>query len=234
MNRFRRPQGLTIWPLLLALVSAAGCARPTGSQRDDGAAPADQHQVPFHDVAGTPARQIDSSTAQDNTNNPESDLPFHDPQNLPAGTLLTIRLKSPISAENRDAKGTFEAVVDEAVVVEGNKLVPRGASVSGRVELARASNVGRNRGYGHSPGKRPSADFSSNRTGLRCGQPTDSNHSLKSLHENFRRLRDENLGDFVPSLCPQSTSHPDPKTPPPEVFHRKIGTNILRSSSLLG
>ncbi len=147
MNRFRRPQGLTIWPLLLALVSAAGCARPTGSQRDDGAAPADQHQVPFHDVAGTPARQIDSSTAQDNTNNPESDLPFHDPQNLPAGTLLTIRLKSPISAENRDAKGTFEAVVDEAVVVEGNKLVPRGASVSGRVELARASNVGRNRGY---------------------------------------------------------------------------------------
>ncbi len=152
MNRFRRPPGLTIWPLLLALVWAAGCARPGGLQRDNGAAAGDQHQVPFHDVAGTPARPSDSSTAQDNAQNPESDLPFHpqpfpDPQNLPAGTLLTVRLKNPISAENRGAKGTFEAVVDEAVVVEGNKLVPRGASVSGRVESARASNVGRNRGY---------------------------------------------------------------------------------------
>lgn len=148
MSRFRRPRGLTIWPMLLALVWAAGCARPAGLQSGDGAAHADQHPVPFHDGEGTPvARQGGAPAAQDSSLNPETGLPFHDPQNLPAGTLLTVRLKNPISAENPGANGTFEAVVDEPVVIEGNRLVPRGATVAGRVESARASNLRRNRGY---------------------------------------------------------------------------------------
>ena len=33
------------------------------------------------------------------------------------------------------------------MVVEGNKLVPRGTTVLGRVESARSSSVGSNRGY---------------------------------------------------------------------------------------
>ena len=78
---------------------------------------------------------------------PDNALPFHDPKNLPAGTLLTVRLKNPIFAQNPGEKGTFEALVDEAVVVEGNKLVPRGTTVLGRVESARSSSVGSNRGY---------------------------------------------------------------------------------------
>jgi len=145
MSRFRRPQGMTIWLLLLALLWAAGCARPAGLQSDDRSAHSDQHPVPFHDGQGTPARQ--GETAPDNGQNPETGLPFHDSQNLPAGTLLTVRLKAPLSAENPGANGTFEAVVDEPVVIEGNKLVPRGATVAGRVESARASNVKRDRGY---------------------------------------------------------------------------------------
>jgi hypothetical protein len=150
MSRFRRPHGLnglTIWPMLLVLLWTAGCARPTGLQSNASAAPADQHQVPFHDRDGAPARPGDASATQDNGPNPETGLPFHDPQNLPAGTLLTVRLKDPISAENPGANGTFEAVIDEPVVVEGNKLVPRGVTVAGRVESAQASNLRRNRGY---------------------------------------------------------------------------------------
>ena len=58
---------------------------------------------------------------------PETSLPFHDSNSLPAGTLLTVRLKNPISAEIPDANLAFEAVVDEPVAVEGNQLVPRGA-----------------------------------------------------------------------------------------------------------
>ena len=45
------------------------------------------------------------------------------------------------------SNGTFEALVDEPVVVEGNKLVPRGHYCSGRVESARSSSVRRDRGY---------------------------------------------------------------------------------------
>jgi hypothetical protein len=141
-----------IWPVLLALLWAAGCARPAGLQSNASAAPADQHQVPFHDRDGAPSRPGGASATQDNGPNPESGLPFHDPQNLPAGTLLTVRLKDPISAENPGVRnpgtnGTFEAVIDEPVVVEGNNLVPRGVIVAGRVESAQASNLRRNRGY---------------------------------------------------------------------------------------
>ena len=88
-----------------------------------------------------------TATPPDNGLNPETGLPFHNPQSLPAGTLLTVRLKNPISADDPGANARFDAVVDEPVVIEGNRLVPRGATVAGRVESARASNVRRNRGY---------------------------------------------------------------------------------------
>jgi hypothetical protein len=119
----------------------------------------DQHQVPFHN--GAPA---DSGTAaaEDIHLQADASLPFHDSQNLPAGTLLTVRLKNPVSTDNLatnnlstnnlsagnpGAGNTFEAIVDKPVVIEGNTLVPRGASVAGRVESARASAVESSRGY---------------------------------------------------------------------------------------
>ena len=146
MSRFRRPCGLPIRPMLLALllplVWTAGCARPAGLQSDAHAGP---HSVPFHDGA-TASGAGDATAPLANTLNPETGLPFQDSQNLPAGTLLTVRLNNPITAENPDAKLAFEAVVDEAVVIEGSKLVPRGVTVSGRVESTRASNLKRDRG----------------------------------------------------------------------------------------
>ena len=86
-------------------------------------------------------------TMVNNGLNPETGLPFHNSQSLPAGTLLTVRLRNPISADDPGANARFEAVVDEPVVIEGNSVVPRGATVAGRVESALASNVRRNRGY---------------------------------------------------------------------------------------
>ena len=71
---------------------------------------------------------------------------FRSPQNLPAGTLLAVRLRNSVSAPDADANGLFEAVVDQDVVIEGNKLVPFGTTVSGRVESARASRLKRNQG----------------------------------------------------------------------------------------
>jgi hypothetical protein len=161
MSRFRRPQGRTIWPMLMAmlivmsgLLWTAGCARP---QSNDSVVHADQ--PPFHDSEstasapqGSPAAQnagpnLGSNSGSELGSNPDTGLPFQDPKNLPAGTLLTVRLKNSITAENPGANRTFEAVVDEPVVIEGNRLVPRGAVVSGRVESARASKVKRNRGY---------------------------------------------------------------------------------------
>lgn len=146
MSRFRGPRGLTVMAILLIVLWAAGCAPPGALQAGD-APQADQHQVPFHDEDGRPPHPGDSSVARENGLRPETDLPFQEPQNLPAGTLLTVRLKNPISGENPDANGAFDAIIDQPVIVDGNKLVPLGATVSGRVESARASNLKRNRGY---------------------------------------------------------------------------------------
>jgi hypothetical protein len=132
--------------ILLLLLWAPACAPPAGLQAGD-ATTADQHQVPFHDEDGRSPHPGDSSAARENGLRPAADLPFQEPQNLPAGTLLTVRLKNPISADNPDARGTFEAIVDQRVVIEGNTLIPPGATVLGRVESARASNLKRNRGY---------------------------------------------------------------------------------------
>lgn len=130
--------------MLLALLMAVGCERPAAVQTAD-AAPTDQHQVPFH--AAPTQSNANPDGSQSPQASPETGLPFQEARNLPVGTLLTVRLKHPISADNPSAKETFEAVIDEPVVIEGNRLVPRGTSVAGRVESAQSSNVGRNRGY---------------------------------------------------------------------------------------
>jgi hypothetical protein len=149
MSRFRGRRGLTMAATLLSLLGAVGCAPPGGLQSGEGTTAAGQQQLPFHEGGDGPSHPGNPSTDQDSGHEaePETDLPFHDPQNLPAGTLLTVRLKNPISAENPDPTAIFEAVVDQPILVEGNTLVPVGATVSGRVESARASNLKRNRGY---------------------------------------------------------------------------------------
>ena len=147
MSRFRGPRDLIIWPIAVCLL-LAGCSRPTGIPGDE-AATSTEHQVPFHEDGSStaPGPNVTSISKKDEVQKTETDLPFRDGESLPAGTLITIRLKTPILARNPGTKGTFEAVLDEAVVSEGNILVPRGVAVAGRVESAHASNVKRNRGY---------------------------------------------------------------------------------------
>jgi hypothetical protein len=146
MNRYCRPRGLAA---LFMLLSVGACSRPTAWQAGDHPAQADQHPVPFHD--GDEAAPANSSEGNapptHQAGNPETRLPFSDPENLPAGTLLTVRLRNPISTDMLGARETFDAVVDEAVTVEGTMLIPRGATVAGRVESARASKAKTNRGY---------------------------------------------------------------------------------------
>ena len=128
---------------------AAACSRPDGLRTADGAAQTAQHQVPFHErnasaANGSPSGE--SSAAQDSESKPDIGLPFHEPS-IPVGTLLTVRLTNPVAAENPDGTATFEAVVADPVVIDGDTMVPQGANVAGRVESARASKVKSNRGY---------------------------------------------------------------------------------------
>lgn len=147
MSRFQGLRRLTICSAMFVLVLAVGCSSPGGLRTSEGASQVDPNEVPFHDGDGTPASSGVGGAAHNQSLKTVADLPFRDPQNLPAGTLLTVRLKTPIAAQNPGVCGIFDAIVDEPVLIEGNTLVPRGASVAGRVESASASRVKRNSGY---------------------------------------------------------------------------------------
>jgi hypothetical protein len=143
MSRFRGLLGPTALLALLSLFLDASCSRPPGLNSADDSAATDSHPAPFGGADGKgsvgsnpgPLSAASDRPAKDWTN-----LPFRDPENLPSGTLLTVRLKNPVLA-NPEVRGTFEGVIDEPVAVEGVTLVARGTSVTGRVEAAQASKL---------------------------------------------------------------------------------------------
>jgi hypothetical protein len=146
MSRFRGLKFFFIGSVALAFLGDAGCSRPVGIPGEEGTA--QTGQAPFQDTA----------TKEETTGlgdpfpvrgdaNPANSPPFRDRQNLPAGTLLMVRLTDSIPTQKLEGRDSFEASLDEPVVVEGNTLIPRGAAVTGRVQSVRTSNVKPSRGY---------------------------------------------------------------------------------------
>jgi hypothetical protein len=139
MGKVLRPRGRAILPLLLSVL--AGCSRPATLRSG---AETSQPTVPFHDGEDTDSK-LDS--ASDEIGTSDGGVPFHDGQSLPIGTLLTVRLTGAIKSQLSEDNATFDALVDEPVVVDGYTLVPRGASVAGRIESTHYSTMQHNRGY---------------------------------------------------------------------------------------
>ena len=135
------PNHRPLWPLTLLLLCALACTRPAGTPTGQSPLESDR-QAPFQQDADSP-----DAVSSENPETPGNTLPFHESENLPAGTLLTVRLNNPVYAETSIVSSSFEAWVVEPVVVEGNVIVPRGAMVFGLVESVRASEVKPSRGY---------------------------------------------------------------------------------------
>jgi len=66
---------------------------------------------------------------------------------VPAGTAVSIRLQNAISSASNRPGDEFAAVLDEPIVVNGDTVAPRGATVRGRVLAARSSGRLHNSGY---------------------------------------------------------------------------------------
>jgi hypothetical protein len=155
MSRFHTSRALKssrlgLWPLLLALL-CAGCSRPAGPRTDgDSQDSSDPHPVPFREGSGSSANAdgpYDSGTAEDRPKSSGTAVPFRDSQNLPAGTLLAVRLLNSISASNPSTNLPFEGTIDRTVAMDGNVMVPEGAMVTGHVEAARVSKAQSDAGY---------------------------------------------------------------------------------------
>ncbi len=163
--------GLAVLPiLLLILMLAVGCSRPSELPSDERVKQADQRKLPFEDNAsqGNSGSNSGDRNSGEATADPASNLdpraaggpPFQtlaSVPDLPPGTLVTVRVDSQIftgrtgrdrTGDDRTAdEGTFAGEVDEPVVMDGKIAVPRGATVTGRIEAAPASDGGRGRGY---------------------------------------------------------------------------------------
>lgn len=105
-------------PLLLGLALAVGCSKVPSANADnsDNGSNSDKGTS-----AVIPASEV-----------------VPEPRAIPAGTPLTVRLQSAVSSASSQNGDTFEAVLDEPVLVHGETMIPRGATVTGRVLEANA------------------------------------------------------------------------------------------------
>lgn len=140
MNPCGALRSIVLWLMLFALISVMGCSRQIDVPSEEAAAQSDQ--APFREVGSNSIGA--SAPVPEDPSSKHSGLPFHDSQNLPAGTLISVRLDASISAGQPNS---FEGSVDEPVVILGKTILPRGTLVSGRVEFASSSNVRPDRSY---------------------------------------------------------------------------------------
>jgi hypothetical protein len=129
----RKAAGFSVLVLVFALT--LGCARQPNTQAADEKAQAGDDQKPPFD-----------RDAQKNGISPMGSL-IPTPSSLPAGTPITIRLQSGVSSASSQSGDTFEAVLDEPVIIEGQTVAPRGVAVTGRVVEAKASGHLQEPGY---------------------------------------------------------------------------------------
>lgn len=120
----------------LALVAAlmAGCARQSG--------------VPTLDQASLPQSSHEEQLlpfAQTSKPTGTSLVPVSD--ELLAGTPLTVRLRTDLSSSSSRPGDGFEAMVDEAVVIDGKTALPRGTVIQGTVLSSKASSELHGSGY---------------------------------------------------------------------------------------
>jgi hypothetical protein len=117
--------------LIMVLALAAGCSRQPSQRAPDENTAGDQ-QLPFD-------RASDKKGIS-----PTGALM---PAAIPAGTPVTIRLQSSLSSAASRSGDSFEAVLDEPIIVEGQTVAPRGATVTGKVVDAKGSGHLQDPGY---------------------------------------------------------------------------------------
>jgi hypothetical protein len=107
--------------MVAALLVLAGCGDGTGAAEDE---------------AGTAGESAGGAAAQ---------APAPQSRIIPTGTTLAVELGQTLSAANSEAGQTFTGRIANAVVVDGQTLIPAGAEAEGRIleasESGRVSGV---------------------------------------------------------------------------------------------
>ena len=128
-------------PLVALALFALGCSHQFSGENPQAGATDTANAQP---AAGS--EQLPFGAAASKGLEPSRSL-LPDSLTLPAGTPVAVRLQTSVSSARSHPGDTFDAVLDEPLVVDGQTVAPRGAAVRGRVLAARSSGRLHNSGY---------------------------------------------------------------------------------------
>jgi len=120
--------------LIAVIALSMGCGKSTGIPGSDSAtATATDQTMPF-----------DRESKAGGISPTQTLVPT---QKVPAGTPITIRLQNTLSSASSHSGDRFNGVLDEPIIIDSQTVVPRGASITGRVLDAKSSGRLHNPGY---------------------------------------------------------------------------------------
>lgn len=117
--------------VVLLVLSFCACGRPPA---ESSSSSADSQKLPFdrnpRATGISPSRSVIPSTTK-----------------IPEGTAIPVRLQSALSSVSSHAGDTFSAILDEPIIVDGQTLIARGTSATGRVLEAKPAASWLDPGY---------------------------------------------------------------------------------------
>jgi hypothetical protein len=116
--------------LCLAFLLLVAC----GSKSNNTQAASDPPNAASPQNASTP--NAESTPAPQDSPGPQQ---LHSGVSVLVGTPVTVRLETPVSSAAAKTGEIFDAVLDEPLLADGLTVVPRGATVRGKVTIARHS-----------------------------------------------------------------------------------------------
>jgi hypothetical protein len=116
----------------LALLGSISCGHQAGVEASAPAFAEDHSHLPFE-------RPSDKTGVS-----PTASIP---PSEIPAGTVLTVRIQSHLSSAGAEGGDLFQAVLDSPIDVDGLTVVPRNTLVKGEVLVAKAASSNNEFGY---------------------------------------------------------------------------------------
>jgi hypothetical protein len=116
--------------LMISLLLLCACGRPPG--------------VPDSSTDTSQKLPFDREPRSNGTSPSQSLIP---PTRIPEGTSLNVRLTQPVSSASAHSGDSFDASLDDPIVVDEQTLLPHGSHVRGRVLDAKPSSGPEDPGY---------------------------------------------------------------------------------------
>lgn len=122
---------IAVLALAVLALTVTGCSR--------------QRSVLVSNQTTTASSQLPFDLVSDNKG--PSPISHLESAEVPAGTQIAIRLSSPLSSAGSHSGDTFQAELDQPIIVDGRTVAPRGLPITGRVVSAKAAGGSNDPGY---------------------------------------------------------------------------------------